>query len=52
MTKWLLNRSSESSRHTAFEEEAVAQELINSTEDAREGMKAFVERRDPEFKGW
>src|SRR2546423_1710359 len=26
MTKWLLNRSFESSRHTAFEDEAYAQE--------------------------
>ena len=31
MTKWLLNRSFESSRHTAFEEEGFAQEMINAT---------------------
>jgi 2-(1,2-epoxy-1,2-dihydrophenyl)acetyl-CoA isomerase len=52
MTKWLLNRSFESSRQTAFDEEAFAQELVNSTQDAKEGMTAFVERRSPEFKGW
>lgn len=52
LTKWLLNRSFESDRHTAFDEEAFAQELVNSTEDAREGMTAFVERRDPTFRGW
>ncbi len=51
-TKWLLNRSPESSRQTAFDEEAVMQESINGTEDAREGMRAFMERRPPEFKGW
>jgi 2-(1,2-epoxy-1,2-dihydrophenyl)acetyl-CoA isomerase len=51
-TKWLLNRSFESSRQTAFEEEAVAQELVNGTADAREGMTSFVERRPPEFTGW
>jgi 2-(1,2-epoxy-1,2-dihydrophenyl)acetyl-CoA isomerase len=52
MTKWLLNRSFESGRHTAFEEEGYAQELVAHTDDMGEGMKAFVERRDPDFKGW
>jgi 2-(1,2-epoxy-1,2-dihydrophenyl)acetyl-CoA isomerase len=52
MTKWLLNRSFESDRQTAFDEEAWAQELVNTTADAREGMTAFAERRHPEFRGW
>ena len=52
MTKWLLNRSFESSRHTAFEEEGFAQEMVQATGDSAEGMKAFVERRSPDFKGW
>jgi 2-(1,2-epoxy-1,2-dihydrophenyl)acetyl-CoA isomerase len=52
MTKWLLNRSFESSRSTAFEAEAFGQELVGHTEDSREGMRAFIERRTPEFKGW
>jgi len=52
MTKWLLNRSFESDRHTAFDEEAFAQELVTNTEDSSEGMRAFVERRDPSFRGW
>ena len=50
--KGLLNRSFESSRLEAFEDEAVLQELNNATEDAREGMTSFVERREPDFKGW
>lgn len=50
--KGLLNRSFESSRLEAFEDEAVLQELNNATEDAREGMMSFVERREPDFKGW
>lgn len=51
-TKWLLNRSFESSRQASFDEEAMAQELVTGTEDAREGMLSFVERRDPSFRGW
>ncbi|MCX7619346.1 MAG: enoyl-CoA hydratase/isomerase family protein [Acidimicrobiales bacterium] len=52
MTKWLVNRSFESSRQTAFEEEAYAQELVNTSADAAEGLAAFAQRRSPEFKGW
>jgi 2-(1,2-epoxy-1,2-dihydrophenyl)acetyl-CoA isomerase len=52
MTKWLLNRSSESSRQSAFEEEAYAQEIVSTTADSAEGMAAFRERRQTEFSGW
>lgn len=52
MTKWLVNRSMESSRHTAFEEEAYAQELVQHSHDAKEGVASFRERRETEFKGW
>lgn len=52
MTKWLVNRSFESSRQAAFEEEAHAQELVTATADMQEGIAAFAERRPPSFRGW
>ncbi len=52
MAKWLLNRSLDSDRATAFDEEAWAQELVVGTADSREGIASFVERREPDFRGF
>jgi 2-(1,2-epoxy-1,2-dihydrophenyl)acetyl-CoA isomerase len=52
LSKRLVNRSLESDRTTAFAEEAAAQELNMSTADAQEGVRSFVERRDPVYRGW
>jgi len=51
ISKRLLNRSLESDLDTALEEEATAQALVTQSEDTREGMKAFLERRPPNFRG-
>ncbi len=50
--KYLTNRSFESDRAGAFWDEAVVQELVTGTEDCREGLAAFAERRTPVFRGW
>ncbi len=52
LTKWLVNRSLESDRTTAFHEEALAQDINMTTRDAQEGVASFVERRDAEYLGW
>ncbi len=52
ITKRLVNHALDVDRETAFKEEAWGQELVTTTEDMKEGVRAFVERRDPDFKGW
>jgi 2-(1,2-epoxy-1,2-dihydrophenyl)acetyl-CoA isomerase len=52
LAKRLVNRSLDVDRATAFDEEAFAQEANIGTHDADEGVRAFVERRDPNFRGW
>mgnify|MGYP006275238451 CR=1 FL=1 len=52
LSKWLLNRSAESSRQTAFEDEAWAQEMASYSQDFQEGVAAFKERRDVRYRGW
>ena len=49
--KYLTNRSLESDRAAALWDEAVAQELVTGTEDCREGLAAFAERRSPGVQG-
>jgi 2-(1,2-epoxy-1,2-dihydrophenyl)acetyl-CoA isomerase len=52
LTKWLVNRSLESSRAAAFEDEAIAQDLNMHTAAGQEGVASFVERRPAVYRGW
>jgi 2-(1,2-epoxy-1,2-dihydrophenyl)acetyl-CoA isomerase len=52
VAKWLVNRALDVDRTTAFGDEAMAQELVNRSEDAQEGIASFVERRPSTFRGW
>ncbi|MFC5220796.1 enoyl-CoA hydratase/isomerase family protein [Streptomyces coerulescens] len=51
LTKQLVNASLDTDRTTAFAAEAAAQEINMTTQDAREGVASFVERRSAEFRG-
>jgi enoyl-CoA hydratase/carnithine racemase len=51
MTKRLLNNSFNSSLVETLEAEAMAQMVNGVTDDTREGMLAFLEKRDASFKG-
>jgi 2-(1,2-epoxy-1,2-dihydrophenyl)acetyl-CoA isomerase len=52
LTKWLVNRSLDSSRGAAFDDEAIAQDLNMHTADGQEGLASYVERRPAEYRGW
>jgi 2-(1,2-epoxy-1,2-dihydrophenyl)acetyl-CoA isomerase len=47
----LLHTSAEHTLDQHLRDEAFAMELSSRSEDFREGLKAFVEKRDPGFSG-
>ena len=51
LAKRLLNRSLEQTLDQSLAEEALVQELVTGTNDIKEGMRAFAEKRDPDFTG-
>ncbi|HYS72577.1 MAG TPA: 3-hydroxyacyl-CoA dehydrogenase NAD-binding domain-containing protein [Thermoplasmata archaeon] len=51
LAKTLLNRSGDIPIDAALEMEAMAFGLVASTEDIYEGLQAFMEKREPKFKG-
>ena len=51
LTKWLLHAGSTTPLPEQLHNEALAMELSSRSEDFREGLGAFVEKRPPQFKG-
>ena len=51
LSKRLLNRSLQADIDTLFAEEAFTQALVANSEDMREGIRSFMEKRPPAFKG-
>jgi 2-(1,2-epoxy-1,2-dihydrophenyl)acetyl-CoA isomerase len=51
LTKRALQRSLENDLKTQLDYETYAQNICRQTEDHREGIRAFEEKRKPEFKG-
>jgi 2-(1,2-epoxy-1,2-dihydrophenyl)acetyl-CoA isomerase len=51
LTKWLLHTAAEHPLDAHLRDEAFALELSSRSEDFREGLRAFVDKRDPGFTG-
>jgi 2-(1,2-epoxy-1,2-dihydrophenyl)acetyl-CoA isomerase len=51
LTKWLLHTGAEHTLDAHLRDEAFALELSSRSEDFREGLRAFVDKRDPGFTG-
>jgi 2-(1,2-epoxy-1,2-dihydrophenyl)acetyl-CoA isomerase len=51
LSKWLLHAGSTTPLNEQLQNEALAMELSSRSEDFREGLAAFVEKRPPGFSG-
>jgi 2-(1,2-epoxy-1,2-dihydrophenyl)acetyl-CoA isomerase len=51
LSKWLLHTGADATLDAQLRNEAFALELSSRSEDFREGLAAFTEKRPPEFRG-
>ena len=51
MAKQLVHRNLTGDLNDALEHEAMAEELAIRSDDFKEGMRAFAQRRDPDYSG-
>ncbi|WP_051941242.1 enoyl-CoA hydratase/isomerase family protein [Phaeacidiphilus oryzae] len=51
VNKWMLNHSLDVGREVLAQEEAWAVDALSRTWDSQEGVRSFVERRPPRFRG-
>jgi 2-(1,2-epoxy-1,2-dihydrophenyl)acetyl-CoA isomerase len=51
LTKWLLRSGQTTPLEAHLQDEALALELSSRSEDFREGLSAFKDKRDPHFRG-